>query len=137
MNGIKEIKMTWIKTEEQLPKDEQWCWIYIPENVVLCASYCLRNDDWYIPGLDYVCASTVPTHWQPYFTPKAPDPDEKYQELKTKLKAQMPEHANNIDEVMPDRETCGGDEICGCGSIICGEYSTPTSRCMDCKRGIK
>jgi hypothetical protein len=65
--------MTWIKVEDSLPKDDEWCWIFIPPKIIMCACYDGLNSQWYIPALDYPCHLRQPTHWQVYYTPAAPD----------------------------------------------------------------
>ncbi len=65
--------MSWTKMSDNSPEDEQWCWIYIPENVIVCACYDKPGKMWYIPGMDMNMASAVPIYWQPYYTPEAPD----------------------------------------------------------------
>ena len=64
--------MTWIKSSERLPGNDQWCWICGPNNWIERAVYDSSLEKWVIfEGVEIWGADKI-THWQPYFTPVPP-----------------------------------------------------------------
>ena len=64
--------MAWIKSENQLPKDEQWCWIYVSDDYVERAVYAADLGVWMINMSFYTINAPEVEFWQPYYTPEPP-----------------------------------------------------------------
>lgn len=63
----------WIRTSDQIPKEEAFYWIFIPPRYIERAWFDSFNMRWCIAEGAYVHDLLQVTHWQPYFTPKPPD----------------------------------------------------------------
>ncbi len=62
--------MSWIKTDDRLPKEDEYCWIY-PFNGMSSGWYTASGlGFWSDHGFRDINAVT---HWQPYYTPEPPN----------------------------------------------------------------
>lgn len=61
--------MKWIKIEDDLPKDDQFCWLYPAVPVHSGWFSAARLGFW--RGEQFVDINQV-THWMPFYSPEAP-----------------------------------------------------------------
>ncbi len=61
--------MNWIKTDDELPKDDQFCWLWpaVPFN---SGWYCSSRLGFW-RGEMFVDINQI-THWMPFYSPEAP-----------------------------------------------------------------
>ena len=72
MTEKKRNKMSWIKTEDKLPKDGDFCWINISPDFIAFGWYEGTHGTWSWQDSGRLWNTEEVTHWQPFYSPDPP-----------------------------------------------------------------